>query len=70
MGFFLFCRRVWTGNNHTSSHDRSALGVNICNSANVGGEASAYDMNDWRVLWLQKGKQLKAHLGRLGASTK
>lgn len=30
------------------------LGDKGCNSTQIGGEASAYSLNDWRVLWLRK----------------
>jgi hypothetical protein len=33
----------------------SRLGVSRCNTAHIGGEASADSTNDWRVLWLRDG---------------
>ena len=56
-GLLLFSQPIDVGRGTTTpaTSVESRLGVSRCNTAHIGGEASADSTNDWRVLWLRDG---------------
>jgi|CryBogDrversion2_7_1035282.scaffolds.fasta_scaffold281384_1 hypothetical protein len=57
----------WSGNG--SNYDTSRLWESRCNTAQIGGEDSAYSTKDCRVNWLRK-RSFEGTLGWLGVFTK